>query len=190
MGELSKKYKDALIHVEAFKKMIEENDYEILETGSTIVDEVLGMKGDIDIVVKKRGEDKVRFIDTKYSGLLNNKWDDLGWADEALPYKDKIMIQAVQYKMLGMAKYGYYPEFYFWVFSSTSTKDRKNIKVEVDPSRYEEHKTILRKVRTEFEKHLIKGWEARPTPSRCGSCPLAEKCEHAVSLPVEQVVYY
>ena len=190
LGDYSKKYKDALVHVESFKQMIEDNEYEIIDTGAKLEDKILGIKGDIDIVVKKKGEERVRFIDTKFSGLLDNKWDDLGWADESLEYKDKIMIQAVHYQILGYAKYGYYPDFYFWVFSSTNTTDIKNIKVEVNPDRFSEHKTIIKNARAEFDKHKAKGWIPRPTPKLCGACPLSEKCAHSVSLPVEQVVYY
>lgn len=190
VGELSKKYKDALIHVGVFKEMIEYNDYEIIETGAKLHDKVLGIKGDIDIIVKKKGEDKIRFIDTKFSGLLDNKWEDMGWADESLEFKDKLMIQAVHYKMLGKAKYGYYPEFYFWVFSSTNTSDRKNIRVDVDPSRYIEHETTIRQARDFFNKSKLKGWTPKPTPKRCGECPLYGGCEFRVTLPIEQVVYY
>jgi len=190
VGELSKKYSDALIHVERFKEMIIENDYEIIDTGTRLEDKVLAIKGDIDIVVKKRGEDKVRFIDTKFSGLLDNKWDDLGWADESLEYKDKLMIQAVHYKMLGKATYGYEPEFYFWVFSSTNTTDCKNIKVVVNEDRFNEHKIIIKNARDEFEKSRRAGWIARPNPKRCGSCILSDTCQHKVELPAEQIVYY
>lgn len=190
VGELSKKYRDALEHVKAFKHMIEENEYEIVSTGTTLKDEVLGIQGDVDVIVKKKGEDKLRFIDMKFSGLMDNKWDDLGWADEALEYKDKIMIQAVHYKMLGKANYGYYPEFYFWVFSSTNTTDRKNIRVEVGEHRYQEHRMIIKQARDEFNKNVLKGWKPKPTPKACGSCILAEKCEYKVDLPIEQVVYY
>ena len=190
LGDLTKKYTDALEHVKAFKQMIKENDYEIIDTGVKLKSKSLGAKGDIDIVVRKRGEERVRFIDTKYSGLLHNKWDDLGWADESLEYKDKIMIQAVQYKMLGFEEYGYYPDFYFWVFSSQNTKDRKNIKVEVNPDRFQEHKNIMNSARAEFEKAKAKGWIPRPKPQRCAKCPLSTQCAHAVSLPVEQTVYY
>ena len=190
VGELGKKYKDALIHVQAFKDMMEDNEYEIIETGAKLHDKVLGTKGDVDIVVKKKGEDKVRFIDTKFSGLLDNKWDDMGWADESLEYKDKLMIQAVHYKMLGKAKYGYYPEFYFWVFSSTNTNDRKNIRVEVDPARYIEHELTIRQARDYFNQSKAKGWIPKPSPKLCGACPLAENCKYKVELPIEQVVYY
>lgn len=190
VGELGKKYRDALVHVESFKQMIIDNEYEIIDTGVKLEDKKLGIKGDVDIVVKKKGEDDVRFIDTKFSGLLDNKWDDLGWADESLEYKDKIMIQAVHYKILGKAKYGYYPDFYFWVFSSTNTTDIKNIRVEVNPDRFLEHETIIKNARAEFDKSKAKGWIPRPSPKLCGACPLAEKCAHKVELPIEQIVYY
>ena len=190
LGELSKKYEDALIHVDAFKKMLEYYDLEIVDTGVKLEDKELGIKGDVDLVVRKRGEEKVMFIDMKYSGLLDNKWDDLGWADESLEYKDKIMIQAVHYKILGKAKYGYEPDFNFWVFSSTNTTDRKNIKVIVDESRFAEHEIIIKKARAEFERNAAIGWQARPNPKRCGECPLKSKCSHYVELPQEQIVYY
>jgi len=190
VGELSKKYKDALVHVEAFKQMIEANDYEIISTGEKLLDKKLGISGDVDIVVRKKGEDRVRFIDTKFSGLLDNKWDDLGWADESLSYKDKIMIQAVHYKILGYAKYGYYPEFYFWVFSSSNTTDRKNIRVNVNPDRYAEHLQIIGNARKEYEKFDKAGWIPRPVPKECGKCILNKACKHYVELPLEQVVDY
>jgi CRISPR/Cas system-associated exonuclease Cas4 (RecB family) len=190
IGELSKKYQDALHHVEAFKQMIEAEDYEIISTGTTLHNKKLNIKGDIDIIVRKRGEETLRFIDTKFSGLMDNKWDDLGWADESLEYKDKLMIQAVHYKLLGLDTYGYMPEFYFWVFSSTNTTDRKNIRVVVDDDRFREHGIIIKNTRAYFERSVKQGWTPRPNPKRCGDCPLREKCEHAVSLPKEQVVYY
>jgi CRISPR/Cas system-associated exonuclease Cas4 (RecB family) len=190
IGDYAKKYKDALVHVESFKEMIKENDYEIIETGAKLHDKELAIKGDVDIIVRKRGEEKFRFIDTKFSGLMENKWEDMGWADESLEYKDRIMIQAVHYQLLGYKKYGYFPDFYFWVYSSTNTTDIKNIKVIVNPDRFNEHKIIVDTARKEFEKSKAKGWIPRPSPKKCGSCPLSEKCEHSVSLPIEQIVYY
>ena len=103
-GDLSKKYSDALIQVDRFNRMIQENEIEIVDTGVRLVDNDLGIQGDIDILARKKGSDKFILIDTKFSGLLDNKWDDLGWADESLEYKDKLMIQAVHYKLLGLSK--------------------------------------------------------------------------------------
>jgi hypothetical protein len=189
-GELAKKYRDMLVQVEAFKKMMQENDYEIIETGAKLYDDELGISGDVDIIVRKRGEDRVRFIDLKSSGLIDNKWDDLGWGDERLEYKDKLMIQAVHYKLLGIKKYGYEPDFYFWVFSNTNTVDRKNIKVEVSEDRFQEHLITINQARLQFNKHNQLGWIARPTPKRCDSCAIKDKCSFYVETPKEQVVYY
>lgn len=192
-GDLSKKYKDALVHVEAFQRMLDAYDFEIVATGVTIEDKELGIKGDIDLVVRKLGsgkDGKLSFIDLKYSGLIDNKWEDLGWADESLPYKDKIMIQCVHYKLLGIKKLGYEPDFYFWVFSSTNTTDRKNIRVVVDEDRFFEHQTIVQQARNEFEKQKSIGFKALPNPKRCGDCILKADCEHYVEIPQEQVVYY
>tara|TARA_R110002126_G_scaffold197836_2_gene345548 strand:- start:1761 stop:2603 length:843 start_codon:yes stop_codon:yes gene_type:complete len=192
IGELSKKYKDALCHVEAFKQMIEACDYEIVATGERIVDKELGIQGDVDITVRKRGDKdgRVIFIDTKFSGLLDNKWDERGWADESLEYKHDIMIQAVHYKLLGFQKYGYEPDFFFWVFSSTNTTDRKNIRVNVDSEYFGKHQASIVQARQAFEAYKAKGWIARPKPKRCGNCPLRDKCPHFISLPVEQTVFY
>jgi hypothetical protein len=100
------------------------------------------------------------------------------------------MIQAVHYKMLGKAVYGYEPDFFFWVFSSTNTTDIKNIKIVVNEDRFAEHKVIIENARAEFVKAKSKGWIPRATPKRCGACPLANDCPHAITLPNEQVVYY
>jgi hypothetical protein len=193
-GALSKKYKDALEQVSAFKKMINHYGLEIVDTGVKLTDEKLKTKGDVDIVArfKRLGDDSpLLFIDTKFSGLIDNKWDDLGWADEALPYKDKIMIQAVHYKMLGKAMLGYEPDFYFWVFSSTNSIDRKNIKVVVDEDRFAEHENIIHSARAEFYKQDSAGWKPKPSPKKCSECPLNKTCEYsAEDIPEIQVVYY
>jgi CRISPR/Cas system-associated exonuclease Cas4 (RecB family) len=189
-GDLSKKYSDALIQVDRFNRMIQENEIEIVDTGVRLVDNDLGIQGDIDILARKKGSDKFIFIDTKFSGLLDNKWDDLGWADESLEYKDKLMIQAVHYKLLGLSNYGYVPDFYFWVFSSVNTSDAKNIKVEINEDRFTEHKNIIREARNKFNEYASQGWIPRPKPKRCKECPLFQDCEYKSETPIEQIVYY
>jgi hypothetical protein len=189
-GGLSKKYKDILVQVEMFKKMLDFYDYEIVETGKTIINMDLGISGDVDLVVRKRGEEEVKFIDLKTSGLLDNKWDDMGWGDDGLEFKDNLMIQAVQYKILGLSAYGYEPEFYFWVFSNTNTIDRKNIKVEVGQEKFEEHMGIITKARYLFHEYEKNGWKARPTVKDCAKCAIKASCQHFIDIPAEQVVNY
>ena len=101
-----------------------------------------------------------------------------------------LLVQAVHYVWLYKTIHGEDLDFYFWVFSSTNTTDIKNIKVIVNEDRFEEHKTIIKSARDEFSKALMKGWIPRPTPKRCGDCPLANNCPYLVKLPQEQIVYY
>lgn len=192
-GELSKKYSDALTHVARFHDMIKEHDFEIVETGAVLRNNDLGIKGDIDIVVRKKslGEDApLIFIDTKFSGLLDNKWEDIGWADETLSYKHNIMIQAVHYKLLGLSEYGYIPDFYFWVYSNTNTVDCKNILVNVSKERFVQHAKDVFATRDEFVKARATGWIPNPSPKRCNNCPLKDDCKHYVDLPIVQIVDY
>jgi len=190
MGEFPKAYRDIEPQIKAVKDMLDYYDYEIISTGKRLSCDKLNLQGDIDLEVKKRGEDKIRFIDIKSSGLLEDKWSDYGWADEALEYKDRLMVQAVHYKILGNINYGYYPDFYFWVFSTKNAMERKNIKVEVDTDRYNQHLSYLRKAQEYFNEQETNGWIARPTPKRCGKCPLKENCSAFVTIPKEQIVYY
>ena len=190
VGNLSKKYKDILVQVDMFHKMIAYYDYEIIETGKTIINEDIGISGDVDLVVRKKGEKKVIFIDLKTSGLIDNKWDEMGWGDDGLEFKDNLMIQPVQYKILGLTEYGYEPDFYFWVFSNTNTIDRKNIKVLVAQEKLEEHIEIISKARFLFEENQKNGWEARPTVNDCAKCAIKKECKHFIEIPLEQVVNY
>jgi len=190
VGELSKKYQDALIQVEAFHKMLKAEKLTIISTGTRLKDDEFGISGDVDIVAQREGDDKLIFIDTKYSGLLENKYDDLGWHYDSLEYKHDIMIQSVQYKLLGIQNYGYEPDFYFWVFSSTNPNARKSIKVEVSEDRFKTHIKDVFQARKIFEQNLKHGFKPYPSPDGCASCPLKETCEHFTEVPIVHTVYY
>ena len=100
------------------------------------------------------------------------------------------MIQAVHYKLLGLSNYGYIPDFYFWVFSSVNTTDCKNIRVEVNEDRFNEHKHIISEARNKFNEYSQNGWTPRPKPKRCKECPFWDTCSYKSEIPKEQVVYY
>lgn len=190
LGELPKAYRDMSVQVEAFKTMLEYYKVEILETGTRLTSDTLNIQGDIDIIARRKGDDKVFFVDVKSTGLIDNKWDDYGWADEALEYKDRLLVQAVHYKILGFEKYGYYPDFYFWVFSTKNTQARKIFKIEVDTDRYEQHLQYVRKAQEYFDEQQINGWIARPTPARCDKCPLKDTCDSFRTVPTTKIIYY
>jgi len=190
VGELPKAYREIKVQIEAFKEMLEYYNIEIVETGKRIVDNNLNIQGDIDIVGRIKGEEKLIFIDVKSSGLLEDKWSDYGWADESIEYKDRLLVQSVHYKVLGKSEYGYYPDFYFWVFSTKNNMDRKVFKIEVDNDRFVQHLQYIRKAQEFFNENEANGWEARPNPKRCSSCPLASTCNSFSAIPLEKVVYY
>lgn len=190
LGELPKAYRQMKEQIQAFKDMLELYNIEIVETGKRLICDKLKIQGDIDIVARYKGEDKIFFIDIKSSGLLEDKWSDYGWHNDSLEYKDRLMVQAVHYKILGQAKYGYYPDFHFWVFSTKNTLERKNIKVIVDEDRYSQHLLYINKAKEYFKEQQENGWIARPTPKRCGNCIIKDSCPEFVTLPKEQIVYY
>ena len=185
--KLSTDYERANESAEFFKKVIDSYKIEIIETGKCITIE--NRTGILDIVAKFN--DRLCVIDLKYSGLLEDKWNDLGWETESLPYKDNLMIQAVHYTMLlaEISELDYSDvDFYFFVFNSKKSNDAKIIKVNIDPDVFENHLKALDNVYEEvvINKH---NWKPYPSLSLCESCPLIE-CKHKLTIPKIEQVYY
>jgi hypothetical protein len=132
------------------------------------------------------------FIDLKYSGLIDNKWDELGWDTESLPMKDGIMIQGVHYKILGKDVLGYDDvPFFYWVFDSKNPNNGKIIKQNVDPDRIAQHRELVVQVRKKLAVDINKGFKAYPNFGRCNKpCPLRDTCKHAAQVPLVEEVSY
>ena len=187
-GKLSKKFNDILEHIGPFKKMLEENNFEIIETGLRI--KVRGLQGDIDLVLKDKTNDKIVFGDIKTTALINDRWNDFGWNEDSLQYKPNLMIQPIHYKLLGFLKYGYVPDFYFFIFSSTNTIERKLLKIEINESRLDEHMNFLEKIYEIKNQAEQYGWIAIPDVKTCGSCPVKDSCDHFTEIPKAKTIYY
>jgi len=187
-GKLPKKYISMLVQVAMFKKMMEDYGFEIISTGTTI--EHNGMKGDVDIIAKRLSDGKTVYIDIKTSGLMEDKWSEFGWDTSALMYKDRLMIQAVHYTLIGNGILGYYPDFYFLVFSNTNEIERKAIQVYIDPDRYAEHAKTVNNINLLRARYEQEGYQAVPTVKRCADCPLKENCESAIEIPEIEIVGY
>lgn len=170
-----------------FKEIIDHYGIEIIKAGYYI--EADNMNGVIDIYAKWNGEDC--FIDLKYSGLIDDKWNELGWDLESLPLKDSLMIQGVHYKILAEKALGIYDiPFYYFVFSSADPYNIKIIKQVVDESRKQSHLVAVNNVMGKIFSELKNGFTPRPGLSRCNKCPLSFKCEHKVSYPLIDEVFY
>lgn len=185
--KLSTDYERANASAEFFKKVIEKYKIEILETGKTIT--IDNRTGILDIVAKFNN--RLCVIDLKYSGLLEDKWNEMGWETESLPYKDNLMIQAVHYTILlaEVCEVDYTDiDFYFFIFNSKKSNDAKIIKVNIDPDVFESHLEAVNKV---YEEVVVNNhyWKPYPSLSRCESCPLTD-CKHRLTIPNIEEVYY
>lgn len=187
--EMTAPYQRATTQAANFRKMIEHYQIEILERNLEI--ETDGMRGRLDFIgtipgsaLGMKTSDRVPFIgDLKYSGLLENKWEDYGWDEESLQYKDKILIQWVHYSTLYHAKYGKPAPFLFFVYSSTNDIDSKIILLDFpDESRRDSHLRDVEFVRRGLEMDLEIGMVPVPDIRRCSTCPIGN-CPRRMTIP-------
>lgn len=186
-GELTAAYKRIVEAVGLFKKIIKFYNIKILEVGLRIEND--SMSGVLDILAEWDG--RVVIIDLKYSGLIDDKWSDMGWADFALHEKDQLMKQPVHYKILVNDELNVEDvPFYFFVFNSKDPTDMKIFLIEVDPDRYFFHQVEMDKVREGIEKSMIAGWKAKPDYRICKDCPLSDTCKEKEEMPSPRLISF
>jgi hypothetical protein len=187
---LSAPWQRANESAELFKQTVKEYGIEIIDVGVSLQNEK--MNGIADIYAK--WNDRYCFIDLKYSGLIENKWDERGWEINSLPEKHKLMIQGVQYTLLAEDCLNHKPEdfdFYYFVFSQANSKEAKIIKQVIDPSTLNLHRTNVEFVYKQINSNPIdKIFKAKPSLKSCSKCPLNESCEYATKFPLIENVYY
>lgn len=186
---LDDKYQKAMDSALFFKKIIKHYGIEIKETGKVVTQD--GMTGILDIYAEWNGRHCI--IDTKYSGLLYDRWNEMGWDIDSLPEKHNLMLQPVQYKILMSLELGIPVEdidFYFFIFSSSNPNDAKIIKVVNDESTIEQHHLAISYVKRELSKPVDVVFKPKPELLRCFDCALKEQCDFRVEVPKIQEVYY
>lgn len=186
---VSTDYQRATESAELFKKIIKHYGIEIIDTGRVVTQD--GMTGIMDIV--GTWNDRVVIIDTKYSGLLDDRWNELGWDLDSLPEKHNLMLQPVHYKILLSKELECEPEdidFYFFVFSSKEVMDVKLIKVNVEETTIANHLATVEWVKTELKKPIEKLFKAIPNLKRCFDCPIAENCPSKAEIPTINEITY
>lgn len=186
---LSVDYERVQQSAEVFKSIIKHYDIKILQVGMALETQSPAMSGVIDIFAEWDGQ-KV-FIDTKYTGLIDDKWSETGWDLESLPIKDSLMVQGVQYKILAQKCLGIEDiPFYYFVFSSKNPKDVKIIKQTVDESRIAAHLLAVGNTAERLRNDIKNGFAALPSLKKCSECPIAHKCPSKVDYPLVDEVYY
>lgn len=184
---LATEYERAKASAEYFKALIKFFDIKVLEIGYKMETET--MSGVADLIVEWNG--KKAIIDLKYTGLIDDKWQDHGWHKDFLSQKDNIMIQGVMYKMLAKEIYGEDLDFYFWVFDSKNPLNVRIIKEVVDENRYDQHVEAVNNTLAYLKNHIMSDdWTPRPELMRCAKCPCKPNCEYAVDYPMIEEVYY
>ena len=186
---LDDKFQRAMDSAVFFKKIIKHYGIEIKETGKVVTQD--GMTGILDIYSEWNGRHCI--IDTKYSGLLYDRWSEFGWEINSLPEKHNLMLQPVQYKILMSLELGIPVEdidFYFFVFSSTNPNDAKIIKVVNDEATIEQHHLAISYVKRELEKPVDILFKAKPELLRCFDCGIKNDCSFRIEVPPIQEIYY
>ena len=133
-------------------------------------------------------------IDLKYSGLIDDKWAETGWDVESLHYKERLLVQAIQYKMLVKENYGLnYDEFdfLFMVFSSKEVHNVKFIRINIDEDAYRVHENHISSIFKQINAmNIEKDFIPYPSIKSCSKCPLYDTCKYKSDIPLIENVYY
>ncbi len=190
-GDFSAEYKRVLQQAAHFQIEMKYYGFKIISVGETWEYEFEGLniKGIIDVLAKDRKGNEL-IIDLKYSGLLDDKWNETGWDKEKLPTRRKLISQPKLYSWLSLKKFGKIYPFYFFLHSSTNPIDRKIYKINVgkEDALCEEIEKLIRFTDDTIQYHLLSGFESRPYYKRCLECPLLATCKDAITLPkIEEI---
>jgi hypothetical protein len=194
-GELTADFKIAKKQAEYFHSLLPKYGIKLLDAGNKIIADDTWI-GTLDIEAKwdaifenenlnfdTNNKDHIVIIDLKYSGLLNDKWNEFGWHDETLGRKQGTMLQAKHYKFLYWKKYGFNPPFFFFVFDSKQVGKAKIINVEIDTYELELHEEFLQKAKRYFEMNLESGFQPKPSYDLCISCKYQHLCSFKIDKP-------
>lgn len=185
--KLATDYQRAYDSAQYFKAMIKALGIQIIEVGKKLETEI--MSGTIDIWAK--WNDRLCIIDLKYSGLLDNKWDEFGWHEDFLEQKDKILAQAVHYKKMAEEQLHEEVPFYFFLFSSKDSSDVRIFEIIVDSSKTQQHIIAVTNTKILFEREIEHdSWIPRPSLNKCNKCYLNETCNYRALLPEIKQIFY
>ena len=186
-GKLSTDYVRAETQTHNYKALIEHHGFEVINTGYAFHKNNIAT-GISDVMARKDG--KLCVIDLKMSGLLDDKWNELGWSLETIEQKDKILVQAVHYTILAEDEFEEEVDFYFAVFSSKNETDYLLLKVNLDPDTIERHKEDVILTKEVLESEIKKGFKANPSYRLCNKCFLKDSYTEAQLTAEITNIYY
>ncbi len=194
--EMLAPYKLCHTNIDSVRAYLEKMGLKILHSGVKRTRD--NFEGTIDLICECTEEikfedgsmwnigDKI-IIDLKYSALIDDKWNRLGWAGmiQSGPHiqKDYHGKQAVQYHFVADEI-----PFYFLVTSSTNENDIVLLHIPVTFEMFNRHIDHGNWLYKEFEFLAGIGFEARPAISRCNKCPIREGCKDKHTFPHPKTV--
>lgn len=161
-GKLTAEYTRAEQNAERVQRILKTSGIKIIETGRKL--EKNGMRGIEDIYALYKGR-KVT-IDMKYSGLIDDKWNRMGWmwTDYQKEYHG---VQAKQYHCITRIP------FYYLVLNPANTIDIKFFQVQISEFAKDQHLKKVDHIRENIDYLLgIDGFVDYPEFVKCSKCPL------------------
>lgn len=175
---MTKPYQLAHKNAERVKKYFKEMKIRVIEVSIHL--RKGGMEGTLDVIALYKGKRVV--IDVKYSGLLEDKYNEMGWM--WTPEQAKFHgTQALQYHILTSLP------FYYLVVSSSNEFGIKFLDVQVDDFSVEQHMVEIEDTRKKMGFYMDFGFNPLPELVRCSKCPLKEQCDAKQTAPEPKKVY-
>lgn len=164
-----------------FDNVIQEYGFEIINTNKTTVNKIndkYSLKIIEDAEIKTK-DGSIATLDLKFSGLLGDKWQPMGWHLESYKYRDQLTIQPIMYKYVNDLAYGIHDKpFYYGIFSSKNEYDFDFWEVNIE--HYDEVMGELDEEISDligiFDSSMDTIALPNPEYSRCNACPINEMC--------------
>jgi hypothetical protein len=176
-GDLTADGKRAHEQANNFNEILSYHGIEILSVGDTIthkIDDKYDLKIVTDSFIKTPQEEKA-ILDIKFTGLLGDKWLDVGWDLDKFKYRKKLNIQPLFYKYVMEKATGIKDiPFYYAIHSS------KNEDFELWCVNIPNYQSVMDQVAYEVDRiiEIIEKDSFPPIPEvkRCRMCPLYNDC--------------
>lgn len=178
--------KRASIQAENFNAILKDKGMEIIDT--SVVLQYEDLKAVLDAVVKTPQHEEA-ILDIKYTGLLGDKWHEMGWTEGGYKFKHKLTIQPLFYKYVYWKIYGIKDIPFMYAIHSS--------KNEFDYDIWEVGTTMFDNIIEEIEDNiltartLIEKSEALiplPTRKRCARCPVFPDCPFREVVPITKSI--
>jgi len=172
---------------ENFKSMVEHYGFDIIDSNKVItvpIDDNYNLKVVLDVLISNQ-DGKIAMLDIKFTGLLDDKWNDIGWDSSRFYQRDKLKIQPIMYKHV-MEKAEDVPnmDFLYAIFSSKNDTDYQIWEAAID-----NYDVVMRELKEEIipnvKKYLddMSLLEPKPEYKRCMYCPLKDECAYVAKHP-------